>query len=396
VKTIKTLGIATAVALALIAVVGASGASANIFMSTISSTNWQGSKLGSSHKLWLNEETFTCKNVSFNGNMAGATADQVTVSPELSSCTLNGSSSGWAMHGCKYRFNTGKGLSGTIDIVGCESPMSTNNSGCEVKIGNQSGIGTVEYKNAGSPETIIAVANLNSITFTRTGGVACAGPSGTFHNGTYTGEWTIKGSSAEGFQVSIRFELTSPTPDTVFAAEEAPVTITGSYNGGLSKKMTLGPAGFLNCEGETLSGTASEVKSAAITVTPSYHGCKFANVSIPDEFVHMGGCSYVIHVNGKFDIAGANCASDPITVTRPGCVAAIGPQSGLTTSAYFTNEGSGRLRTVAIFGTLGSGAAATAYGPSCGTEGAFTANIWSQARLSATNSSGELQGISRE
>jgi hypothetical protein len=399
VKSIKTLGIATAMALALISFAGASAASANLFQAPIAPTTWNGSLTGKSHALSLNGESYTCSGVSFSGEVKNKTTNEVTVTPQLS-CTRSTFpyAAAWAMHGCKYRFHPGTGpsLVGSIDIVGCETPMSTETGeGCRVEIGNQSGLGTVTYKNvATSPTTVTAVASLTGLTFTRSG--PCTGPKGTFSNGTYTGEWTIKGASIpSGAPVAVEVE-SSVAPFTHFSAEEAPVTIAGVGTGTGSQKRFSGLGGFLVwCSSYTLSGTSASATPEAMTVIPAYSGCTFG-LEGPPATVSAGECSYVLHANGNIDIAGANCASKPITITVPGCVYTFGPQSGFSGNK-FTNEGSGKLRAVSVSG-LPTGLTYTRTGASCeGGAGTFnTGQLFNVAKLSATNSKGASQGISIE
>jgi hypothetical protein len=397
VRTIKTLGIATAMALALIAVAGASMASANNFKSQFVPETWNGSVTGKSHVLSLNGESFTCSNVTFSGETIIKTNKDVTVSPQFKGCTHNLYLANWLTNGCKFRLNPGPGpaLVGSIDIVGCETPMSIESELCRNEIGNQSGLGTVTYKNiATSPPTITAVASLSGITYTRSG-AGCSGSKGTFSNGTYTGEWTIKGLTS-GVPAGVEVESTTPPPPTKFAAEEAPVTIAGSYN----VSVGYGPTYFkgfggnnTSCKSYTLSGTSASITAETVTLKPTYKECTVGLEAVPDSFISVGGCSYVFHENGQFDIAGATCASNPITITRAGCIATIGPQSGLS-GFTFANEGSGKLRAVAMSGATGAAVTFTSTGPSCSVQGTFsTGKINSAARLTAFNSKGASQGF---
>jgi hypothetical protein len=389
-----------AVALALTALVGVAQASANNFKTEVEPETWSGSRVGREHQLVLGAsegESLACSKVSFSGETKNKSVGELTVTPELNGCSYLGTEVGWATHGCKYRFHPGKGeqLVGSMDIVGCEKPMTLSVPGCTTEIGNQKGLGTVEYKNVGtgSTRTVTMVANLASLTYTRTG-TGCFGATGTFHNGTYSGEWTAKGT-ASGSQRSVEVEATPPAPNTVFAAEEAPVTIAGLNSENLKRFAEISGNG-VRCENYALSGTSASVTPESITLTPVYKGCTVGGEAVPNGFVSAGGCSYVLHANGKFDIAGATCASKPMTITRAGCVVTIGPQSGLSGFFSYTNEGSGKLRAVSMSGFL-SDVTYTAVGPSCLQLGTFsTGGIDSVSKLTATNSIGVTQGISVE
>ncbi|HEX4670284.1 MAG TPA: hypothetical protein VH275_09980 [Solirubrobacterales bacterium] len=404
-RTIKTLGIAAAVALALIAVAGAGAASANNFKADYNGEVWSGSLTGKSHNLWL-RENISCSNVSFSGETTAKTSSQVTVTPTLG-CSYFGFPMGWATNGCKYRFHPGAGpaLVGTMDIVGCESPMTfiEPNTNCRMEIGNQSGLGTVTYKNvAGSPSTITAVANLTGLTYTR---FSCVnGANGTFSDGTYTGEWTIKGSAFGGVPAGLSVESTSAAPFTKFAAEEAPATIAGTNTNGNTKAINFGTNGYLLCKKDSYSGTLSATTSGSITVAPTIQSCTWnANaeekeISLADEYVTTGACSFMLKASGGFEIVGTSCASKPITVALPGCLLTVGPQSVASPQLGYSNEGTGKLRSVKI-APIGSSVALkyTATGASCPEQGTFANGYFSgKATFTATNSKGASQGISLE
>jgi hypothetical protein len=302
------------------------------------------------------------------------------------------------MNGCKFRFHPGAGpsLAGSVDIVGCEAPMSTTSEGCVTEIGNQNGLGSVVYKNVlvGGIPTITATASLSSLTYTRSGAGYCYGGKGTFSNGTYAGEWSVKGTTKPGgLPAALEVESTPAAALTKFALEEAPATIAGADSG--VKKRIVGGQNGLNCGSYGLSGTSASLAPEAVTLTPIYKECTVGGEAVPDSFVSSGGCSYLFQANGGFAIAGATCASNPITVTRPGCVLAIGPQSGLSGIVY-ANAGSGKLRTVSVSGSTAK-VTYTVAGASCMEPGTFSNGIINtSSKLTATNSSGALQGLSVE
>jgi hypothetical protein len=396
VNRIKSFGLAVAMALALTALLGVSSASANWFVSSSSTTEWNGSRTGNNHVLSLNGESFSCSKVSFSGETLGAVTSQLTVTPELG-CTFLGYEANWATNGCKLRFHpgapVGEQLIGSVDITGCKSPMSMNFSGCLTEIGNQNGVGTVEYKNSteGGVKVVTIVAKLEGLTFTRSGAI-CFGAPGTHYNGSYTGSWKVKGFT-KGFPVSVAVESAALPSPTIFAAEEAPVTISGTDS--VSRKR-MGLNGTLGCSTYTLSGTSASVTAKSISLAPAYKNCTFAGAPIPDNYVTAGSCLYVLHPNGSLDIAGAACAEDPIMITSPGCITTVGPQTGLSVVKY-SNGGSGKLRTVEVSSSSLYGLKFTAIGPGCWEEGTFsTGSIPQVSLLKATNSAGNPQGLSVE
>jgi hypothetical protein len=413
VKSIRTLGIAAVMALALTAFAGAGSASAasvfeNPGAGAADTTTWNGERVGTNHKLVLgpdiySADIFSCSTVPISGQIMGQKASELAVTTTLGGCTWNqgGLGAAWTMNGCKYRLRPGAGTEnqtvGTLDIVGCEKPMTFNSYGCKIEIGNQSGLGTVTYKSVEIEKTwtVEAIASLSGITYTRYGPGVCVGSGGTFSNGTYTGSWTVTGNRAGKVPVKV-FGTAAPAP-TKFAAEEAPVTIAGVRTGTNTKQFSPLNGYGVSCKGYTLSGTSASVTSGAITLTPAYKECTVAGEAVPDSYVSTGGCSYVFHANGEFDIAGATCASKPITITGAGCIVTIGPQSGLSGFTY-VNEGSGKLRTVSMSGMTPEGSLTSTYtGPSCFQPGTFKyGRVFSNAKLTATTSLGGMQGLSVE
>ena len=414
-RTIKTLGIATAMAMALIAFAGAGTASASEFQSPGAgagvATTWNGERTGSNHKFILgpdqySADIFSCSTASISGQMTGPNAPDITVAPSFGGCTWNqgGLPMSLTTNGCKYRLRPGAGTEnetvGTLDIVGCEKPITFNGYGCKIEIGNQNGLGTVTYKNVEIEKvwTVQATASLSGITYTRQGAGSCVAKDGTFSNGTYTGTWTVTGNRAGKVPVKV-FGTAAPAP-TKFAAEEAPVTITGL---GISNKaLNFGENGHITCSSTTYSGTSATVTSESLIVAPTYKSCVYGwagspTVPIPDEYITVGGCSYSLQAAGGFGVTGATCASKPLTVMIPGCMITVGPQSGAPGMTY-VNEGSGKLRKVKSSPNLTTTSLTyTATGGSCPKAGTYSDGLYrGSATFTATNSAKAAQGISVE
>ena len=393
-KRFKIMGATTVTVVFAVALVGASSAWANSFESSALPADWSGSLLGKSHALNLGGEPFNCEKVSF-GPPTTNEVSTLTVSPELSSCSwVNNLKVGWSMNGCKYRFHAGSdsALTGWIDIVNCEKPMTMAAAGCTIEIGNQSNLGPVTYKNvAGSPSTVTAAASLSGITYTRSG-VCGAGSPGTFSNGTYTGEWTVKGSKS-GAPVSVQVKATT-APYTGFHVEKVPATLSASSVG--SFKRVILPR-IEKCNQLNMSGGMWSAGSSGITLVPSYKECTVTTEGVvePVPNITAGGCSYVLYANGKFEIAGETCASNPIIATQPGCVTTVGPQGGLVLPPPYQNEGWGPFRTVSISasGSAVEGITYTATGAGCPSPGTFSnGKIWVAGTFSA-QSAGASQGL---
>ncbi len=402
-KRLKTFGLAAAMALVVTAALGAASASASHFaVPGGGNALWKGAINGGNHVLQLGPEKFSCSNSSFSGTGWDGQVS-LTVAPELSECTWGTSKVNWQMgsHGCKYTFRPAVGsstpLGGYMDIEGCTSPLQVGKTGCIIEIGNQNNLGPVEYNNAkveGTPGLIIK-ANITNFPYTLKGSF-CNKAAGTYTNGTYTGEWAVKGyETNESIRREVEIVPDGSHSPSYLRAEEAPVTITGARAEEKSI-FVLGGNGGVFCSGHALNGEATSLSSSSLTLSATYSGCTWIG---ENATMSMGGCSYVLHVNGEFDIAGATCASNPITISipwagheEPWCKATIGPQSGLSGVTY-ADEGSGRSRSVKT-GGIASSVVATGKGVGCLQTGTFsTGSYRSIDRLTATNASKEQRGF---
>jgi hypothetical protein len=399
VKRLKTFGLAAVLALTLTAVLGASAASANEFKVSVAPASWSGSLTGKNHELSLNEMYFSCSKVAFSGETKTLSMTELTVTPELGSCVhINTGLTSWAINGCKYRFHPGANGSsvGTMDIVNCASPMTNQEAGCTHKIGNQMGLGPVTYKNVGTGEskTITVIANITNLTFTREGN--CFGaPIGTFSNGKYTGEWSVKGATIPGgVQAGVEWYTPPPPPPSKFAAEEAPATLSGT---GTNKVFGLGENGGLTCAngGVTYGGVATTVPTAAIVMTPSYSGCTISQNGINyNVTVATNGCKFEFVVaSGTQNIVGSECATWPMTFSIPNCAFTVAAQSNAG-AISFTNQGEGWERTVAMGRPTTSTLDFTATGTGCTKAGSFTnGEVRGTGAFSAKTSKGVAQGL---
>jgi hypothetical protein len=402
VRRIQTLGIAAMMALALTAMLGVASASADKFNVSVEPNKWSGTLSGGEHKLNFGE-TYECSTASFiGGEIKTKSFEKAAVSPELGSCRFRGVLFvNWKINGCKFLFHAGGGGVGTIDITSCEKPMTVEASGCRIEIDNQRGLGPVTYKNSAKLETITATAALTGITYTRNGCSSWA--NGTFSDGTYSGAWTIKGSTTSGIPASTWDESAAVPPISAFAFEQAPATVKSEYVSGGPRfpLMTENGGNEVYCKRFGLSGNSSSALTGTLSLVPSFKECTVGLGVVPDSNISAGSCSYILHANGAFDIGGEGCASNPISFTSStGCVVTVGPQSfaeGLT----FKSEGVGKLQTLSIPSGEGSakitGVTYTATGASCAKPGTFsTSKLSLRGTLAATNSLGAAQGIWRE
>jgi hypothetical protein len=385
-KRLKTFGVAAAMALVLTAL-GAGSASAALFHSASAETTWKGEQTNE-HVLSLGGESIRCTEVPFTGTTFTKDSTEITVSPQLKNCGLVAGMPkvNWAMNGCKFRLHG----SGSMDIVGCEKPMTFTVPACVIEIGNQTNIQSVGFGTVteGELTALSAGAGLSGFTYTRKSSGGCSSSlNGTFSDGVYTGQWRVKGYAPGGAQTSV-----SAVP-TEFAVEEAPATISGK-KASVSKIAVFKLPAFFNtnvgCNEHTLAGEMAAKTAESIAVTAAYAKCTISGLGTS---ISMGGCSYVLHLSGAFDIVGATCAANPITISFIGCVATVGPQSGLSGLTY-TNEEPGSFSNVTQAGEA-TGVKYTTSGKPCeGGTGTFTDGAYRATdTFSATNKGGKAQNF---
>lgn len=335
-------GLVVMAALVLTVTTGVSAASASNFVAPYGGgSTWSGAREGANHVLGFSGEgTIPCSNVSFSGMTKESEPEptSLTVSPELSGCVWLAQPTTIEMGGCKFRFNLG---AGTMDIVGCATSIRHAAGGCVKEIGNQNGLGPVTYTKSteGGLPVITIAAKITNLTFTR-GGSGCFGGPGTFSNGTYTGTWKAKG-------------------------EKLPLAITGTGTGKGATVFYNNGNGSVVCPQRTLKAQTSAPTFASMTVTPSYSNCNFLG---QPATINMGGCSYVLHASGGFDIVGSLCYTQPITVTgTAGCTLTISPTSGASGLTYTNGESEGV--SAITTGGKATGFTSTTAGVGCITKG---------------------------
>lgn len=403
-KRFKTLGIAVVAALALTAFAGAGTASANYFTAGAEPQAWNGALSGEKHSMYLGpfSTPYYCTGVAFSGETKSLANSDLRVSPQLGCEHIPGNPNGWKLNGCKFRFKPGPGpsLTGTMDIVGCTEPMRYEYWGCYSEIGNQNGLSKVEYENttSGGVPALRVIAHITNLTYTNHENQCTGATNGTFSNGTYHGEWIVKGASVPGGSPAAAGIFAATVSSPRFAAEEGPATLSGESPGGaLKSTFNFGANGVVNCIKNSYSGTALLVPTERITVTPSFHTCFIEGgleYMLSDENLSAGGCSYQLFAKGGFNVVGTGCAASPITVTAPGCVFKVGPQTNAE-GPTFTNQGSGKSRTVKVWNSPQKGFTYTAEGAGCVKTGTMTdgAVRTGGAVFSAKDPTGAAQGF---
>jgi hypothetical protein len=156
---------------------------------------------------------------------------------------------------------------------------------------------------------------------------------------------TVLGMAIAAVLAMSAFGATAAQATPQFTCSAYPCTATGSASLGAEKFVVDGAA--VECASHYLiekeGGGDLTAGASAVTVTPTYTGCKaftFLNAT-----VNMGGCDYVFHATEKVS-AGVYkhhvdlvCSTGGhVLIEGGGCVVDVGAQTGLTT-VKTTNEG---------------------------------------------------------
>ncbi len=308
-KRIRTLGLAAVMALALTISGGVATASASELASEAESTELTGTQ---STTFTLSTHAggfgFGCESgFAFSATQSGKFVKTLATSPGGSgNCgslgTLNWSNCGLTFYPGS-RISAGK-FAGTFEIgpANC-GPITIKKSGCETKIGPQSGLAaTLENQGTGTGRTIKINANVTNLKTTSSG--SCAG-SGTFEDGTLTGSWSLEGRTIGGAKQLGIYVYEEPAglhmggqksgeeaKQPKFEADKYPATISGS----VSKTHSFvaeGPGVALNCGSAQFAASAAS-STANLPVGASYTSCSGPLGSTVT--VNMNSCHYLLHV----------------------------------------------------------------------------------------------------
>jgi hypothetical protein len=200
-RKLKALGL-TVVALMAAMALSVSAASAAEFHSEVAHTSLSGSQIGTD-VFTVNAGTVKCTEATYTGTQSAETAKTVKVLPKYSGCTaFSFVNTTIDVNGCEYEFS---GENTDVNIVNCATPITVTAFNCWVTVGAQSGLKSVTYTNEGSGtsrDVKVKVA-ITGIKYTQHSKSFPGCSSGTFTNGSYTGEATVKGANTAGEQVGI-------------------------------------------------------------------------------------------------------------------------------------------------------------------------------------------------
>lgn len=227
-----------------------------------------------------------CTSAAYSGEIPEP-VETLEVSVSYSGCTGGGLAATVAMEGCKWRLYAN---TSAVDLVcpGENMVKITAVAGnCEVRIGPQTSLSSVEYSNVeSSPETVAAKFALKSIAYTKTkDGFLCPlSGTGGKSDGTLT-KGAILGAAIAGVPKFLRRWKGTPTKlceeSTPFCPAEktyGAIEIKGESTGG---EFIFSPTYSFSCENNylttvTTAGTGTPlvpVKGSSISLT----GCKSSN-----------------------------------------------------------------------------------------------------------------------
>jgi hypothetical protein len=177
-----------------------------------------------------------------------------------------------------------------------------------------------------------------------------------------------------------------------FWTEQSPATLIGEGVG----FHTFGMGAVqLRCKQVSYSGSLEVPVNKVLTLLPAYTGCTFTTGLPGPPAVSMGGCKFELNAEGTVSIAGATCATSPITFTSTfatlTCSLKIGPQT--LTDLRYEVTGSGKERKLVTTKNLVS-LKYTAAGNLCPSTGTFSDGTYSGvSNLSAKTNAGAAQGL---
>ncbi len=376
-KRVKTLGLATALALALTAATAGSASAAGI-VADASPAMIEGKP---SQLILMGEfgESACSAGSPLSKTISTPVEALVTTAGNAKSCEKAGNE--LHTNGCGITLHPGAEkspgvFSGTFDIgpVGC-GPMTVAFGlyvSCNVQIGAQTGL-PATFENIGSGSTAdvrVKAEAVNTLKYTTVSGNCRS--LGTFNGGTYTTTWLLEATSvtgaSTGLHVDGKYQKGIYTTAGGFTADAYPAPFAGNQNAGEQHVAQLMGLPF-SCGTAQFSGTLTGL-STQLTANATYSSCKWSEYY---ALVKMNSCSYTFHTTNGM---GVSCkkAGEKIEITAylfanytyPLCTASIAAQSGHKEVKY-TNVGSGTGRGIDLDMNV-SGLEYSTQGPYCETK----------------------------
>jgi hypothetical protein len=312
VKKLETLG-ATLVLTMLLTAVQAPGAAAEAFQAASYPVELQGQQ---SETFTLGAEglSVSCKTVSVTGWMIEPTEELVELAPTFTECTGGGLAATVKAEGCTFSFDATGHTGGVACPSGKAMLITAVGGNCEVKIGTQSSVSSVESSTVeGSPTTVSIAESLKSIKYTKVkdAGLCPLNGTGEKADGTISGKIALKainggqlGLFVGALAATSLCKIAPPCGANQFAV---PSTVEAKLTGKTAIEFTLAKNPItVACSESTIQGdTASPPKGGLAlpwNATVFSFGtcgttCTFATITRPAaHFLASGGG------NGFFEI----------------------------------------------------------------------------------------------
>lgn len=354
-KRIRIAGIAGAMALALIALLGVTSASASQFRaeeypSTVNGTQGVQQKF----KVSAGANIF-CSTATATGTLSAASTS-LTMTPTYSGCQAYGLNTTPSVGSCKYVYNITAGESspytGTVG-VSCskeDDSISFKGPGCTMTIPMQSALASVDFANAPGKHSrnryVTVTFNVTKLKYTETG-VFCPS-AGTHEDGTYTGTSVLKGAK-DGHAVGVYVDSKQVESPPLFEGEKYPTVVPTELKTSASFKFPGMNTDSFNCNTFRANFLVEGVTGELVETFKKWEGC-YVGGSFK---VNTNGCWFGFPVaigesplaSGSAKITCPGGAKITFTAVYGGCSVSIPAQSGLNSMEY-ENTGSGANRAI--------------------------------------------------
>jgi hypothetical protein len=400
-KRMAKLSLAAAVALCMMASLGAPSASADRFVAEVGLGELPTVEVHPVEDLRLklaSSPELKCTQYGWSGKFDEWRDPEVSAVPayETLACTAE---SWWGeseleTNGCNLVFSPGVLSQATLAIgpAGC-GPMRlvTHGGFCEYSFAPQA-IPLDPLAGEGTPATV-PVAIEDTLAYTSESSMYCGSEAGAF---LLQSEWELKARNETGSQVSLevaRDGIWFDPGSAQFKAEAYPDTFIGEPDASSPHSMKIGAGPPIKCQSARLKGAPVTAATSTIAVAPELSGCTVNLLGSPKPAkLSLNSCSYAIGAPSSgppyTDAVDVACTKEgdsiglkvykDATEKETLCTYQIAAQSGLS-SVELENLGSGDARAIDLTFKLGGIAVKRTQG---------NANVCGQEMSTATHSGG--------
>jgi hypothetical protein len=299
-KRLMTTGLLALTALALIAVAGASAASASQFRGLSYPAEVTASQ-GTVQKLSLGGGAMNlkCGTVGGTGTIAAASTN-LELAPSYEQCSLGGLAATAKTNGCRIVYagtNETEPFVGTFGVsCGAGKALEFTQGSCTVSIPSQAGQSSVALANAGTglSRTVTATYAIGGLKYSGSSGCA-ASMVGSHENGSLSGSSVLAAPRTGVFVGNSQIEPMPPKEGHVFAIGSSPSIIESSASPAAQFYLG-GPEGF-RCSTLTEEGRATGAQTGELSTAPRISGCLFLGLNFAASTT---GCRFVYSVNPSY------------------------------------------------------------------------------------------------